>query len=200
MEKVLAIYGRSNPFVGHHTWLVYYPTHERNEKAAKKHIKWKLWSSLYKSFIIDMFLRAQAPKTIRRSNLLISAYLLLGNINKSCWKLLQRLRIVVSKDTVKKWIAMHTKELKSPASILFYVFDNCNFHLHVTRVYTTHGSSFLNLITHFIVEIPHFMDVAASEVWKAAAGDDKVDFGNWLQSNSDNSNAWSTYSWETFIK
>ena len=95
---------------------------------------------------------------------------------------------------------MYTKELTSSASILFYVFDNCNFHLHVTRVRTTHGSSFLNLITHFIVEILHFMDVAASEVWKATIGDDKVDFGIWLQSNSDDSNAWSTYSWETFIK
>ena len=46
------------PLLGIILGLFITPTHARNEKAAKKHIKWKLWSSLYKSFIIDMFLHA----------------------------------------------------------------------------------------------------------------------------------------------
>lgn len=173
------------------------PAHEKNTKSTKKHPKWKMWSDLYKSWIIDMFLRARAPKSVQRTVLLISAYLLLGNISETCWRFLQRFRIVATRETVERWIGMHKKVLKSTSSVLFYVFDNCNFHLHVTRVRSTHRSSFLNLITRFIVEIPQVIDVAASEVWKNMFS--REDFGNWLQSNSDESIDWANRNWRIFV-
>jgi len=65
--------------------------------------------------------------------MLVSTYMLLGNISEPCWRLLQRLKIVVAKDTVEKWVKQHTKELKSTETVLWFVFDNCNFYLNTTK-------------------------------------------------------------------
>lgn len=97
------------------------PTHQRKAKSKHKHWKWKAWSDLYQSWIIDVFLRGRAPKMVLKTTLLFSAYLLLGNINDTCWKFLQRFRLVCTKETVESWIGQFSKQLKSDNSVLFYV-------------------------------------------------------------------------------
>jgi hypothetical protein len=127
---------------------------------------------------------------------LISIYMLLGNIPKLCWRLLQRLKIVVAKDTVEKWVKQFTKTVKSTDSILWFVFDNCNFYLHKTKVTSTNKGSYLNTITQFIVEIPKRSSVFAINLWQNI---DRVSFGTWIQSNNDNSLEFVSKCWETFI-
>ena len=136
-------------------------TYDIKLHAKATNPKWILWSYFYRSWIIDTFLRARAPKSIRRTTMLVSTYMLLGNIFEPCWRLLQRLKIVVAKDTVEKWVKQHTKELKSTETVLWFVFDNCNFHLNATNRTHNHKSSYLNIITQFIVEIPLIPKVLA---------------------------------------
>jgi hypothetical protein len=88
--------------------------------------KWSIWSIFYRSWIADVLLRAQSSKTVRRTSLLLSAYMLLGNISEPCWRLLSRLRVLVSKNTLEKWVEANPKSVQSDSSFLFYVFDNCD--------------------------------------------------------------------------
>ena len=124
-------------------------SHRRKEKAKDTNPKWHMWSDFYQSWIADMFLRSRAPKSIRRSTLLISTYLLLGNVSQPCWRLLQRLKIVVSKEVVEKWIKSIKKQLRSTHSFLFHVVDNCDMKLHVSRVRSTHRTEMKHLISRY---------------------------------------------------
>jgi hypothetical protein len=109
-------------------------THTRKLKASSTSFQWISWSFLYRSFLADMFIRARAPKTIRRTTLLLSIYFLLTNLSESSWRLLQRLRIVVSKAAVEKWVEMHSKFDISEELMLILSFDNCDFFKHVAHV------------------------------------------------------------------
>ncbi len=109
------------------------------------------------------------------------------NISEPCWRLLQRLKIVVSKESVEKWMKMYKKQVENEDSVLFYVFDNCNFHLHVSKVRSDHRSSYLNIINHFIVELPIQLEVSAILLWQNV---DRKKFGEWLASTNDESNTW----------
>ena len=74
-----------------------------------------------------MFLRARSLKSIRRSNLMITVYFLLTNMPEPIWRVLEHLRIVVSKQVVESWVKSHVKEIKSDESFLIVSFDNCSW-------------------------------------------------------------------------
>ena len=76
-------------------------SHTRIEKSPNTSNNWKLWSNLYKSFIIDTYIRSRAPKSVRRTNFLLSTFCLLAGVNTSVWNLLQKLRILCAQSTVK---------------------------------------------------------------------------------------------------
>ena len=101
-------------------------SHKTKQNERNTNEKWKTWSLFYQSWIADTFLKSRAPKSIRRTTLLISAYLLLGNVSEPCWRLLQRLKIVVSKQVVEDWTKSNNKAIVSNDSMLIYVFDNCD--------------------------------------------------------------------------
>ena len=124
-------------------------SHIRKSKAAKTNKKWLMWSYFYQSWLADIFLRSRAPKSIRRTTLLVSAYLLLGNVSHSCWRLLQHLKVVASKEVVEKWIKSFKKNLHSNNSFLFHVVDNCDIKLHVTKVRTTHRTQMMHLVSRY---------------------------------------------------
>lgn len=170
-------------------------THKRKSKARDTHSKWKIWSYFFQSWLLDMFCRSRMPKQVRRTTLLVSAYLLLCNISEPAWRFLQRLKIVISKDRVERWIKKYKKEVQSKTSVLFYVFDNCNFWLNVTKVRSDHRSTFLNIINHFIVELPIEFSIKTKKIWVDV---DRKVFGEWLSSSNDESLSWTKYIWNKF--
>ena len=77
------------PIIGMIINLFISDSHKRKERAHDTNPKWLLWSSFYQSWIADVFLRSRSPKSVRRTTLLVSAFLLLGNVSQPCWRLLQ---------------------------------------------------------------------------------------------------------------
>lgn len=135
------------PLLGYILGLFLSTSHKRKLKATNSPPHWKKWSYFYQSFIVEVFLRAHSPKTVHRTTLLLSAYMLLGNMSNSCWNLLQKMKILVSKKYLEQWITSHVKKLKSRDSFLIYVFDNCDIKLHVTHVRREHRTKMLHLLT-----------------------------------------------------
>ena len=168
---------------------------KRKLNASATNTKWKTWAYFFQAWILDLFCRTRMPKQVRRTTLLVSAYLILCNISDPAWRFLQRLKIVISKESVEKWIRSYKKEVKSKNSVLFYVFDNCNFRLNVTNVKSDHRSSYLNIINHFIVELPVSLSVTAKQLWQNV---DRKVFGEWLSSSNDESLIWTRYVWKRF--
>ena len=96
---------------------------------------------------------------------MISVYFLLTNMPKPIWRLLERLRIVVSKQVVESWVKSHVKKIKSDESFLIVSFDNCSWNLHVTHTRSDNRSMFMHIITWFVVEIEEFLLLPAEELW-----------------------------------
>ena len=177
----------------------------RKERASATHSKWISWAFLYKAFLADVVLRARLPKTVGRTNLLLGAFMILGSLSEPCWRLLQRLRILPSKQYVETWLKSYSKNLRSETSFLIYVFDNCDLKKHVTHVRTEHRTEMIHLINRYIyinsytviltknhtnshfflyrylVEIPVEITLSLEQLWQPV---NRVDFGNWLQNNS----------------
>jgi len=75
---------------------------KRKAQATDTNPKWKIWAFFFQAWLLDMFCRSRMPKQVRRTTLLVSAYMLLCNISDPAWRFLQRLRIVISKEAVEK--------------------------------------------------------------------------------------------------
>jgi hypothetical protein len=99
------------PILGYILNLFLSASHKRKLHAGSTLPHWMLWTYFYQSFIVDIFLRARSPKTIHRTTLLLSAYMLLGNMSEPCWRLLQRLKILVSKKYLETWITSQVNTL-----------------------------------------------------------------------------------------
>ena len=151
-------------------------SHFRKYKASATKENWRLWSDFYKSWLVDTVMRARAPKSVRRTTLMISAYCLLSNLSEPCWRLLMRLKILVSKEVVENWVMSFKKEVSHSDNILVFVLDNCDFHLHVTHTRSDHRSSYIHLINSFVVEIPYVSHVLAKDLWQEISNED---FGKW---------------------
>lgn len=183
------------PFYGLLLDLFTSTSHQRNDADKRKHEKWKTWSAFYKCWIIDVFARARAPKSVRRTILFISIYLLLGNISQPCWNLLKRLRLVMSKEVLERWVLRWDKSVQSSTSVLFFVFDNCNFHLHATRVRTDNRSRYLNIIVQFVIEVFNTVEVGANVLWLNVS---RVQLSNWIASSYDESLEFTRSNWTKF--
>ena len=96
---------------------------------------------------------------------------------------------------MEKWIKQHQKDVSSQSSVLLFVFDNCNFHLNVTKRTSDHKSSYLNLINRFIVEIFETVEITAKTLWNNV---DRKTFGEWLSSTNDESLEWMNTNWNLF--
>ena len=156
-------------------------SHNRKYNSKAVHTKWKEWSDFYKCFISDMFIRARNPKRVRRSTLMLSVYFLLTNVSEPTWRLLERLRIVHAKQTVEKWVRSYTKELSFEHSTLFFSFDNCDFRQHVTHTRSEHRSTYLHIITQYILEVEEGVRIRTDELWRSV---DRLQFGHWIQSSA----------------
>ncbi len=124
-------------------------SHQRKVKAHNTQSGWHLWSNLYQSFIIDVFMRSRQSKAVRPTTMLLSTYMLLGNIPDSCWRLLQRLKLVASKNVVEEYIKSNKKIVQSQDNLLMYVFDNCDWNKHVTNVRSEHRSKMMHIVSRY---------------------------------------------------
>ena len=172
-------------------------SHHRKYKAAATNSNWRLWADFYHSWLVDTFMRARAPKSIKRTTLLLSAYFLLTNLSEPCWRLLMRLRILVSKEVVENWVRSFKKIISASDTMLVLVFDNCDFHLHVTHTCSNHRSSYIHLINSFIVEIPHVSRVLAKDLWNEISN---KAFGRWMKATADESEQFSESCWKAFLQ
>ena len=172
-------------------------SHKRKYNSNNVHPKWKLWSDFYRAFICDLFLKTRKPKIIRRTQLLLSVHFLLSNMPDSCWKLLQRLKVVVSKEVVEKWVGLYEKSIKFENSILVLVFDNCDFKKRVTHVRNDFRTTMLHIITQLVLEIPVVVDVPSRDIWCDV---DRQDFGMWIQSTSDDALHFANKCWGDILK
>ena len=170
-------------------------SHKRKYNANTTHPKWKIWSEFYKCWLADLFLHSRSPKTVRRMTLLFSAYMLLCNVSKPAWRLMQRLHLVTSKEVLEKWLRCYKKLLLYSDSLLMYVIDNCEVKVHVTYVRPDHKNSIIHLISRFVVEIPQRITVQPSELWRDV---DREQFGTWLMSNNDEMIAYANKNWVLF--
>jgi hypothetical protein len=155
-------------------------SHKRKYNASNTALQWIQWSDWYRSFICDMFLRSRSPKSVRKSNLMLSIYFLLTNLSEPSWRLLERLRIIVAKKTVENWVRRQQKKIESDSSFLIFSFDNCDFKNHVTHTQSGHRSSMIHIISQYVLEIPTYLDIPAAAVWRDV---NRVNFGVWLQSS-----------------
>lgn len=153
-------------------------SHTKKFSASKTNSKWIQWSYLYKSFIIDTFLRSKNPKSIRRTNLILGSYFLLTNIGNPSWKLLQRLRIIPTIESVKNWLSLQPKEVPPSSSTLLYCIDNCEYFTHVTHRRSEHESQMKHIINNYIIEFPtDLTHILTPQIWNFIP---RNEFGNWL--------------------
>lgn len=122
-------------------------THKSKHNNANTGTKWVFWSNFYRSWIADVLCRARASKVVRRTNLFLSAYLLVTRVPTPAWRFLQRLRLVVSKEVIEKWIRSHSRKEISKDTFLIHIIDNLDIRQHVTRVRTGHRSEMMHLLS-----------------------------------------------------
>jgi hypothetical protein len=67
---------------------------------------------------------------------------------------------------------------------------------HVTHVRSDHRSNMLHFVNRFVVEVPQDIPVFACDLWKNV---NRVDFGNWLQSNDDEIMNFANNNWISFL-
>jgi hypothetical protein len=87
------------------------------------------------------------------------------------------------------------KSVQSSTSVLFFVFDNCSFHLHATRVRTDNRSRFLHIIVQFVVEVFNTVEVGVNALWLNV---NRLQLGNWIASTYDESLVFTRHNWDKF--
>jgi hypothetical protein len=150
-------------------------SHKRKLNSSSTKQQWIHWSFFYRSFICDMLLKSRAPKAVRRTHLLLSTYFLLTNLSESSWRLLQRLKIIVSKAVVEKWVMKFGDVKISEKFVLILSLDNCDFFKHKSHITSLNRSNYIHIITSFIVEIPLVVDIPTSAIWNYV---NRAEFGN----------------------
>lgn len=144
---------RRKPILRTYLNIVISPSFQRKLEALQTTLAWKNWAYFYQQFLVDTYLRAKNAKVYQLSSLILGIYFLMTNISTQAWEILQKLRIITSKQVVENWITNHPKQLRHNATVLFYSFDNCNFYQHVTHVRAKHQNQMLHIITRYIFEI-----------------------------------------------
>ncbi len=99
-----------------------------------------------------------------------------------------RLKILVSKDVVEKWVRSFQKSVSSKDNVLVLVLDNCDFHIHVTHTRSDNRSSYIHVVNHFIVEITLVCCVMANSLWTEISN---KAFGKWMKATPDESELFS---------
>ena len=79
-------------------------THKKKKKASSTNPKWKEVSVLYKSFLVDVFLKFKNKMAVLRTHYYLGLFCWHAGMPEPIWKLFQRLRILPSKEVIEKWL------------------------------------------------------------------------------------------------
>ena len=135
-------------------------------------------SLLYKCFLLDTYLRSKNSKAVMRTQYVFGLYFTQMKILDAVWRLLQRLRILPTRETITKWLADRPVHDIDIDNMVIYSFDNCDFRKHVTHVRSEQRSEYVKVVTRFVLELPLQLDVNSAHLfheWNVP------DFVNWIQ-------------------
>jgi hypothetical protein len=170
------------PILNHVMDLCTSSSHQRKLNAKDTHDEWIVWSGFYRSFIADTFLRSRFPKSVMRTNLALGLFFTLVKIPDPAWRILERLRIVTSRDTIEKYVNAHPKIEISQLLCLIFSFDNCDFWKKVTHMRTCNQSEMIHVINAFLM---HFRGCASMPVDELYEELDAAWFGDYIQGNGE---------------
>ena len=146
--------------------------HLRKSKAYKTSSQWLEWAGLYKAFICEMLLRSRNAKVTLRLPILLAMYFLLHKVSDPVWRILQRLKIISSREKVEKWLQSQPEPEVSGESDLLFSFDNCDFFRHVTHVRSDHRSTYIHCATQYVVLLSKRVVVSTANLWRRVLDDD----------------------------
>ena len=155
-------------------------SHNRKLKAHNTLTEWKIWSGFYRSYLADTFFRSRYPKSVMRTNLALGLYFTLVKIPDPAWRILERLRIVTSRETIENYVNSHPHIDISQLMCLIVSFNNCDFWKKVTHMRTCNQSEMVHVINWFII---NFRGPASMPVGELYEGVNAAWFGEWVQNN-----------------
>lgn len=141
----------------------YFTAKERKKGTFSQ---WKDWSGLYKAFLADTFLRSKSGKSVLRTNLLLGVMIYQSKCPESVWRILQRLKIIPSRDTIEKYLASQPKIDVSHANFVIFQYDNCDIYRHKTQRHEGNESDMLHLVSRLVFKIPRQIKVPIDKLFK----------------------------------
>ena len=103
---------------------------KRKFNAADTSSEWMASASLYKAYLLDTFLKSKNKKAVLRTHLFLGTFFYETNVSDTAWRMLQRLRIVPTRDTVEKYLKNLPSPQPKPKNFLFLEINNLDIYLH----------------------------------------------------------------------
>lgn len=147
----------------------------RKCKAKLTNSHWKLWSFFYRCFLLETILRSRNSKATLRLPLLLGLYFTYLKVPETAWRLLQRLKLIVSRKVVEDWVNSQSIPEIAENDNMFFSFDNCDFYRKVANVRSNHKSSYLHTATQFFLNLGAGPSVPASQILDAIDEEDFTD-------------------------
>ena len=140
-------------------------TFRRKQASSSTLTEWQQSASIYVAFILDMFLKSKNSKAVLRTGLLIGVYLFNNNVTSAVWKLLQRLRVVPSRDVVERYLKAIPLPTLEPANFKFFSIDNCDILLKTNSVFADTHNNMLHLVSRIVFDIPRQIAVTLDNLF-----------------------------------
>ena len=150
------------------------------ERARSTNSRWQSCAGLYRAFVADVILRTKNSKAVLRTNLLLGLMIYQSDCPTSIWRLLQRLKIIPTKDTVENYMKSIPSATFSESNFIITHYDNCDIYRHVVHKYTGHLSEYLHMVSRLVWEIPRVIDVFIEDIFKTYNVEEAVKFACFL--------------------
>jgi hypothetical protein len=145
---------------------VFFSDHfRRKRRATSTIVEWQRAASLYEAFLMDTFLRSKNSKAVMRTNLLVGMFMYHTDVSETAWRLLQRLRIVLSRDSIEKFLKSHPPNLPPAKNFKYVIFDNLDIWLHIKNVRLNNQFKMLHLVTCIILDVSHTIEVFLDQIF-----------------------------------
>jgi hypothetical protein len=136
------------------------------EKSHAKDSRWYACAGLYRAFVADVVLRSKNSKAVGRTNMLLGLMIYQSKCPDTVCRLLQRVKIIPTRDTIEKYLTSLPKADLSLVETVISHFDNCDIYRHVAKRYTMNSSDFIHMCTRITFSIPRPIGVPQSQIWK----------------------------------
>ena len=113
----------------------YFSSHSRRkERSGSTDERWLISHALYKSFLADSFLKSKDKYVNLRTHYFIGLALWHANVSEPVWRLLQKFRVVPSREVITQWVKSQPLPQLPSNTVKVFSFDNCDMKRHVTHV------------------------------------------------------------------